>query len=84
MKYSTAICAWEDRSTGDKIGGGLQKGGRAMNKTALIDWKFVAALGAATVGIIFAVKMDAVAVERVSIHAVDAYKEYAIAGNGNC
>lgn len=47
------------------------------------DWKFVVALGAATVGTIFAVKMDASAAERVSAHAVDACKEYAIAVNGN-
>lgn len=52
-----------------------------MNCTVTIDWKFVVALGAAAVGIIFSVKMDASAAERVSIHAVDACKEYALAGN---
>ena len=55
-----------------------------MNLTVTIDWKFVLALGTATVGVIFAVKMDASAAERVLTHVVDAYKEYAIAGNGNC
>ncbi len=52
-----------------------------MNCTVTIDWKFVVALGAAAVGTIFAVKMDASAVERVSIHAIDAGREYALAGN---
>lgn len=55
-----------------------------MNVSVVIDWKFVVALGMATVGTIFAVKMDAPAAERVSTHAVDAYKEYAMAGNGCC
>lgn len=54
-----------------------------MNCTVTVDWKFVAALGAATVGTIFAVKMDASAAERVSTHAVDACKEYAIADKGD-
>jgi len=54
-----------------------------MNLTINIDWKFIVALGATTVGIIFAVKMDASAAERVSTHVADACKEYAIAGNGN-
>ena len=52
-----------------------------MNYTVLIDWKFVVALGVATVGTIFAVKMDASAAERVSTHVVDACKEYAFAAN---
>lgn len=65
-------------------GVGLRKGGSAMNLTVTIDWKFIVALGTTAVGIIFAIKMDASAAERVSTHAVDAYKEYAIAGNGNC
>jgi hypothetical protein len=54
-----------------------------MNFVVTIDWKFVVALGAATVSTIFAAKMDAAAAERVSIHAVDACKEYAVAVNGN-
>ncbi len=52
-----------------------------MNFVVTIDWKFVVALGAATVGTIFAVKMDASAAERVSTHVVDACKEYAFAVN---
>ena len=55
-----------------------------MNLNVTIDWKFVVALGTVVVGIIFAVKMDADAAERVSIHAIDACKEYAIAGNSDC
>lgn len=54
-----------------------------MNFVVTIDWKFVVALGAAAVGTIFAVKMDADAAERVSIRVVDACKEYAVAGNGD-
>lgn len=52
-----------------------------MNLNVTIDWKFVVALGTVVVGTIFAMKMDADAAERVSTHAVDACKEYAIAGN---
>ena len=54
-----------------------------MNFVVTIDWKFVVALGAAVVGTIFASKMDASAAERVSIHAIDTYRECAVAGNGN-
>ena len=54
-----------------------------MNLNVTIDWKVVVALGTVTVGIIFAIKMDTDATERVSIHAIDAYKEYAIAGNSD-
>lgn len=54
-----------------------------MNCTVTIDWKFVVALGTAVVGTIFAVKMDGSAAERVSTHAVDSFKEYAIAGNSD-
>ena len=55
-----------------------------MNCTVIIDWKFTVALGAAAVGTIFAVKMKAADVKEVSIHAVDAFKEYAVANYGNC
>lgn len=55
-----------------------------MSFLVVLDWKFVVALGVATVAVIFAVKMDAAAAERVSINVVDACKEYAVAGNGNC
>ena len=55
-----------------------------MNFIVTIDWKFIVALGVATVGTIFAVKMGPEAAERVSIHAVDACKEYAVATNSDC
>lgn len=55
-----------------------------MNVSVTVDWKFVVALGAATVGTIFAVKMDSSEAERVSTHAIDACKELAIAVKGNC
>ena len=51
-----------------------------MNLVANVDWKFVVALGASAVGIIFAVKMDADAVERVSIHFAKSDK----GGTGQC
>ena len=54
-----------------------------MNFVVTLDWKFVVALGASAVGTIFAVKMDASAAERVSIHAVDALKDYVIAENSS-
>ena len=55
-----------------------------MSFVVTVDWKLVVALGAATLGTIFAVKMDASAAERVSICAIDASKEYAVAVNSNC
>lgn len=55
-----------------------------MNCTVVLDWKFAVALGAATVGIIFAVKMNAADAKEVSIHAVDACKEYAVAVTDDC
>ena len=54
-----------------------------MNFVVTLDWKFVVALGAAIIGIILGTKMDPDAAERVSIHAIDACKEFAVAGNGN-
>lgn len=54
------------------------------NLSVTIDWKFVVALGASAVGIIFAVKMDDYAAERVSIQMVNACKEFAIAEQCNC
>ncbi len=52
-----------------------------MNFEVVFDWKAVAALGGAAIGTIFALKMDANAAERVSIHAIDAAKEFALARN---
>ena len=54
-----------------------------MNLTVLIDWKFAVALGGAAALVIFASKMDGAAAERVSTHAVDACKEYAVAVIGD-
>lgn len=52
--------------------------------SVIIDWRFVVTFGAATVGIIFAVKMSPKDAAAVSIHAIDAYKDYAIATNSLC
>lgn len=54
-----------------------------MNFDVTIDWKFVVALGAAVGGIIFCAKMGPDAAERVSVLAIDACKEFAVAGNGS-
>lgn len=55
-----------------------------MSFVVAIDWKFAAVLGAATVGVIFASKMNSSEAERVSVHAIDACKEVAIALKGSC
>lgn len=55
-----------------------------MNCTVNIDWKFPVALGVAVAVVIFAVKMDAADAKEVSIHAIDACKEYAMSQNGDC
>lgn len=55
-----------------------------MNYTVVIDWKFPVALGVAVAGVIFAMKMNAADAKEVSIHAIDACKEYAVAVKGNC
>ena len=44
-----------------------------------LDWKLFVALGTSAIGIIFALKMTPDAAERVSIHAIDAVKESAVA-----
>ncbi len=54
-----------------------------MSFVVTIDWKSVVALGLAAGVIILCTKMTPDAAERVSIHAVDACKEFAVAGNGN-
>lgn len=54
-----------------------------MSFVVTLDWKFVVALGAAVSSIILCAKMEPDAAERVSTHAVDACKEFAVAGNGN-
>ncbi len=50
-----------------------------MNVVLTIDWRFVVALGGASIGVIFAVKMDSAAAEQVMIQAVHACKELAVA-----
>lgn len=54
-----------------------------MNVSVILDWKSFVALGGAVALIIFASKMDGAAAERVSTHAVDACKEYAVAVTGD-
>lgn len=54
-----------------------------MNCNVTFDWKFVVALGVAVGGVILCAKMEPDAAERVSIRAIDACKEYAIAKKGN-
>lgn len=55
-----------------------------MDCTVILDWKFIVALGAATVGVVFAVKMSPTDAKEVSIYAIDTCKEFAVALNGNC
>lgn len=50
-----------------------------MSFVLTVDWRFVAALGAAVSGIILSAKMEPDAAERVSIHAIDTCKEFAVA-----
>lgn len=50
-----------------------------MSTTVNIGWKFILALGVAVATTIFAVKMDANAAERVSIHAIEAIRDAEIA-----
>lgn len=47
------------------------------------DWKIVTALGCSVIAIIFVSKLDADALERVSIHGIDAIKELAVANSNN-
>ena len=46
-----------------------------MNLTVVINDKSIVALGVAVGFVIFSIKMDAAATERVSIHAIDACKD---------
>ena len=54
-----------------------------MNFSVILDWKFIAALGAAVSGIILSAKMEPDAAERVSTHMVDACKECLVVENSN-
>lgn len=47
-----------------------------MNVTVKIGWKFALALGLDVIGIILAVKLDPNAAKDVSVHAIDAIKEW--------
>ena len=55
-----------------------------MNLTVILNWKSWAAIGLTALGMYIVSKMDSEAVAQVSIHAVDACKEVAVARNGNC
>lgn len=55
-----------------------------MDFRVICDWKLAVALGGIAVGLIFAIKMDPAAVKEVSLHAVDALKEYALISNNRC
>ncbi len=46
-----------------------------MNTNFIIDWKFVAAIGATAVGIIIATKMDSKTIENVTNHFTDKVNE---------
>lgn len=54
-----------------------------MNIAVNIGWKFVVALGTVVIGVIFSVKMDSDAAERVSIHAIDALRDVEVAKHDN-
>lgn len=55
-----------------------------MDIKVMIDYKVVLAIGAAVTSIIFASKLDLAAAKEVSIHAIDAAKEYAVASKNAC
>ena len=55
-----------------------------MNCSVIVDWKSIAALGGSIATIFLLWKLDASAVERVSIHVIDAAKEAATARNSGC
>ena len=54
-----------------------------MSFVVTIDWKSVVALGLAAGVIILCTKMTPDAAERVSIHTIDACKEFAVAEFSN-
>lgn len=55
-----------------------------MNTTVILDWRFVVAIGAATAGIILAVKMTPAEAKEVLTHAVDTYSAHTMALTGDC
>ena len=54
-----------------------------MDVKVVLDWKSFLVLGGTFVAGILALKLDADAAERVSIHAIDAGKELTIASNSS-
>jgi len=55
-----------------------------MDVKVIIDYKVVLALGVVTVGAIFALRMDPDAIKEVSIYAIGAARNHAIACNSVC
>ena len=55
-----------------------------MDVKVIIDYKVVLALGVIAVGTIFALRMEPDAIKEVSIYAVDAARNCAIAGGSVC
>jgi len=74
MSYCV-IYSWDSKS---------QKGGSSMNTTVVLDWKFVAAIGATTAVIILAAKMSPAEAKEVLTHVVDTYTARTIALTGDC
>ena len=50
----------------------------------VIDYRIVLAVGASVAGIIFAIKLDPVAVKEISHYTINAVKEYAVDTKGIC
>ena len=55
-----------------------------MDVKVIIDYKVVLALGVVAVGTIFALRMEPDAIKEVSISAIGAARDLAIANNSNC
>ena len=74
MSYCV-IYLWDSKS---------QKGGNSMNTTVVLDWKFVAAVGATTAVIILAAKMTPAEAKEVLTRVVDTHAVRTIALTGDC
>lgn len=74
MSYCV-IYFWDSKS---------QKGGNSMNTTVVLDWKFVAAVGATTAVIILAAKMTPAGAKEVLTRVVDTHAARTIALTGDC
>ncbi len=55
-----------------------------MDVKVIVDYKVVLALGVIAVGTIFALRMDPDAIKEVSIHAIGATRDRAIASGSVC